>query len=71
MIKNAKYKTIQNGKRRCCLFKPKFDYRYVDDTYNRRNKNEPKKLFEWMNKYNPNIILTVEVNPSKFLDTRK
>ena len=50
--------------------KPKFYCRYVDDTYNRRNKNQPDELFERMNKYHPNINLTVEVNPSKLLDTK-
>ena len=50
--------------------KPKFYCRYEDDTYNRRNKNQPDELFERMNKYHPNINLTVEVNPSKFLDTK-
>ena len=42
----------------------------MDDTCNRRNKNQPDKLFEMMNKYHPNINLTIEVNPSKFLDTK-
>ena len=37
-------------------------------TYNRRNKNQPDELFERMNKYHPNMNLTVEVNSSKFLD---
>ena len=50
--------------------KPKFYCRYVDDPYNRRNKNQPDELFQKMNKYHPNINLTVEVNPSKFLDTK-
>ena len=51
--------------------KPKFYCRYLDDSYNRRNKNnQPDELFERMNKYHPNINLTVEVNPSKFLDTK-
>ena len=51
------------------LLKLKFCCRHVDDTYNRRNKNQPDELFERMNKYHPNINLTLEVNPSKFLDT--
>ena len=50
--------------------KPKFYCRYVDDAFNRRNKNHPDELFQKMNKYHPNINLTVEVNPSKFLDTK-
>ena len=52
------------------LLKPKFYCRYVDDTYNRRKKNQPDELFERMNKYHPNINFTAEVNPSKFLDTK-
>ena len=52
------------------LLKPKFYCQYVDDTYNRRNKNQPDELFERMNKYHPNINFTVEVKPSKFLDTK-
>ena len=50
--------------------KPKFYRRYVDDTYNRRKKHQPDELFEKMNKYHPNIKLTIEFNPSKFLDTK-
>ena len=49
---------------------PKFYCRYVGDIYNKRNKNQPDKLFERMSKYYPNINLTVEVNPSKCLDTK-
>lgn len=49
---------------------PKFYRRYVDDTYRRRKKNQPDELFERMNSYHPNIKLTIEVNPSKFLDTK-
>ena len=48
----------------------KFYFRYVRNTYNRRNKKQPDKLFEMMNKYHPNINLTVELNLSKFLDTK-
>ena len=50
--------------------KLKFYCRYVDDTYNRRNKNKSDEPFERMNKYHSNINLTIEVNPPKFLDTR-
>ena len=49
--------------------KLKFYCRYVDDSYNRRSKNQPDEQFERMNKYHPNIILPVEINPMKFLDT--
>ena len=50
--------------------KPKFYRRFVDDTYRRRKKNEPDELFSKMNSYHPNIKLTIEINPSKFLDTK-
>ena len=39
--------------------KPKFNKRYVDDIYSKRIQNQPDKL----------VKLTIEVNPSKFLDT--
>ena len=48
--------------------KPKFYRRFVDDTYRRGQKNEPDGLFSKMNSYHPNINLTIEINPSKFLD---
>ena len=50
--------------------KPKFYCRFVDDTYKRRKKNEPDQLFSKMNSYHPNINLTIEINPSKFPDTK-
>ena len=50
--------------------KPKFYRRFIDDTYRRRKKNEPDELFSKMNSYYPNIKLTIEINPSKFLDTK-
>ena len=49
--------------------KPHFYKRYADDTYIRRKKNEPDSLFEKLNSYHLNIILTIEKNPTKFLDT--
>ena len=49
--------------------KPKLYKRYVDYIYSKRIKNQPDKLFEKLNNYHPNIKLTIEVNPSKFLDT--
>ena len=49
--------------------KPHFYKRYVDDTYIRRKKNKPDSLFEKLNSYYPNIKLTIEKNPAKFLDT--
>ena len=50
--------------------KPRFYRRFVDETYRRREKNEPDELFSKMNSYHPNINLTIEINPSKFLDTK-
>ena len=32
-------------------------------------KKEDDKLYERLNNYHPNIKLTVEINPNKFLDT--
>ena len=49
--------------------KSHFYKRYVDDTYIQRKKNEPDSLFEKLNSYHPNIKLTSEKNPTKFLDT--
>ena len=49
--------------------KPIFYKCYVDDTYVRRKKNDVDKLFEKLNSYNKNINPTLEVNPTKFLDT--
>ena len=48
--------------------KPHFYKRYVDDTYIRRKKNEPDSLFEKLNSYHPSIKLTIDKNPTKFLD---
>ena len=48
----------QYGKKDVVIhFRPKFYCRYLDDTYNRRNKST-----RW-------AIWKDEVNPSKFLDT--
>ena len=38
--------------------------------YIRRKKNKLDSLFEKLNSYHPNIKLTVEKNPTKFLDTK-
>ena len=35
-----------------------------------RKKNDVDKLFEELNSYDENIELTLEVNPTKFLDTK-
>ena len=49
--------------------KPILYKRYVDDTYVRNKKNSVDKLFEKLSFHNENIKLTLEVNPTKFLDT--
>ena len=53
--------------------KPKLYKRYVDDVYSKRIKNQSDKLFEKLNNYrpnmHPNMKLTLEVNPSKSLNT--
>ena len=50
--------------------KPKFYRRFVDGTYRRKRKNEPDELFSKMNSYLSNINLAIEINPSKYLDTK-
>ena len=50
--------------------KPKFYRWFVNDTYRRKKKNEPDELFSKMNSYHPNINLTIEINPSKFISTK-
>ena len=42
----------------------------MDDTYVRRKKNKNDILFNAFNSFHKNIKLTVEVNPTKFLDTQ-
>ena len=49
--------------------KPVFYRRFVDDIYSRR-KLEDKVLLEPLNNYNPDIKLTIELNPITFLNTK-
>ena len=49
--------------------KPKLYKRYVDYIYSKQIENQPDKIFEKLNNCHPNRKLTIEVNPSKFLDT--
>ena len=49
--------------------KPVSYRRFVDDIYSRRKLGD-NVLFDRLNNYHPNIKLTIEVNPSKFLDTK-
>ena len=46
-----------------------FYSRSVDDIYSRQKLGD-NVLFDWLNNYHPNIKLTIEVNPIKFLDTK-
>ena len=46
-----------------------FYRRDVDDIYNRRKKNVEDSLFKALNSYHKNIKLTIQINPTKFLDT--
>ena len=46
-----------------------FYKRYVDDAYVRRKKNETDKLYNALSPCHQNIKLTLELDPTKFLDT--
>ena len=50
--------------------KPLFYKRYVDDIYSRRKKNCTGQLYHELNNNHPNINLTNETNPKKFLDNQ-
>ena len=49
--------------------RPIFYKRYVDDIINCRKKHEEDLLFKKLNDHHPKIKLTIEINPSKLLDT--
>ena len=49
--------------------KPIFYWKFVDDIYSRWKLGD-NILFDQLNNYHPNIKLTIEVNPSKYLDTK-
>ena len=49
--------------------KPLFYCRYIDHIYSRRKRFKNGELFEKLNNYHPKIKLTIEVSPTKFLDT--
>ena len=49
--------------------KPIFYYGFVDDIYSKWKLGD-NVLFDQLNNYHPNIKLTIEVNPSKFLNTK-
>ena len=46
-----------------------FYYRFVDDIFSRWKLGD-NVLFDRLNNYHPKIKLTIEVNPSKFLDAK-
>ena len=48
---------------------PSLYRRYVDDIFYRRKKNAKDTLFENINNHHQNIKITIETEPSKFLDT--
>ena len=50
-------------------YQPTFYKRCVDDIINRRKKNEVDLLFNDLINYHPNINLTLELSPKRFLDT--
>ena len=45
-----------------------FHKHFVDDIYNRRQKNTVDKLCDGLNNYYPEVKLTIETNPLRFLD---
>ena len=49
--------------------RPIFYRRFVDNIYSRRKLGD-NVLFDLLKSYHPNIKLTIEVNPSTFLDTK-
>ena len=49
--------------------KPIFHRRFVDDIYSRRELGD-SVLFDRLNNYHSNIKVTIEVNPSKYLDSK-
>ena len=51
-------------------FDPIFYRRYVDDIFVRRKLHTNDELFQRLNNYHPNIKLSIETKPSKFLDTK-
>ena len=50
--------------------KPIFYRRFVEDIINRCKQIVPDELFSKLNNYHRNIKLTIEISPTKFLDTQ-
>ena len=46
-----------------------FYCRYPDDIYNRRRKDKFYEVFQALNNHHENFKLTIEISPSKLLDT--
>ena len=49
---------------------PKLFKRFVDDIISRRFKDRPDLIFQQLNSYHHKIKMTVEISPTKFLDTK-
>ena len=64
----ADIRMIRNEKNIVTPLKSIFCKRFVDDIYTKRKKGIHDKLYESINNYHPNIKLTIEINPNKFLD---
>ena len=61
--------TIRTGNDAVNQLKPVFYKHYVDNIYRRRKENCTDQLYHGLNNNHPNINLTNESNPKKFLDT--
>ena len=61
--------TIRTGNDAVKPLKPVFYKHYVDNIYHRRKENFTDQLYHGLNNNHPNINLTNEINPKKFLDT--
>ena len=49
--------------------KPIFYCRFIEDIYSRQKLGD-NVLFDWLSNYHSSIKLSIEVNPSRFLDTK-
>ena len=53
------------------LTKQQFYERFVDDILNKRYNDQPNNLFQALNSNHRKIKYTIEVDPDKFLDTKR
>ena len=60
---------IQMGTDAVVSILPLFYKWYIDDIYNRCQKNTADKLYDGLNNYHPEVKLIIEANPLRFLDT--